>query len=115
MIPIPEVTKVDAAFGNIKHMPKMEDIPKEFTDRDNKWVQLFNTIFYYGGKDIQFKAKEGVDADKAIRAIRSIMVSYQPQHEHKTAACAFLFSEWFDDWRIEKPESEKAGPMVAPK
>jgi hypothetical protein len=45
----------------------------------------------------EIKPKEGVDVDKALRHIQAIMRSYQPKHEHKEAAVAYLLSQWFDD------------------
>jgi hypothetical protein len=32
------------------------------------------------------------------------MGSYQPKHEHKEAAVAFLFNEWFDDETHQRTE-----------
>jgi hypothetical protein len=99
MRPIPEVAQVDIAFGNIKHIPSYSQIPAEFKGRSNKWCQLFSQIFFSGGKGVKLTPKEGVDHTKALRAIRAIMVSFDPSHEHKEAACAYLFSEWFEDWK----------------
>ena len=39
MMPIPEVTDVEIAFGTTKALPKYEDVPKEFKNWNNgtKW------------------------------------------------------------------------------
>lgn len=50
---------------------------------DHRWCDLLT-------------AKPGVDAHKALRAIKAVLGSYEPKHEHKEAACAFMLSEWFD-------------------
>jgi hypothetical protein len=42
--------------------------------------------------------KEGVDPREAMRLVKAHMVSFSPQHEHKRAACAFMMSQYFDDW-----------------
>ena len=51
--------------------------------------------FFVGLKSLKTEPKDGVDTAKAMRHISIIMGSYALAHEHKTAAVAFLFSEWF--------------------
>lgn len=104
---IPEVNDVQIAFGNTKHMPKFEDVPEDFKVRTNKWNVLFNEIFYKGGGNVELMPKDAVDPKKAIRAIRAIMVSMEPKHEHKEAACAYLLSEWFEDYQIRLNDSKE--------
>jgi hypothetical protein len=41
--------------------------------------------------------KEGIDKIKALKAITSILRSFEPKHEHKEAGAAFLLSEWFEE------------------
>lgn len=101
MLQVPDVTGADVAFGKIDHLPKWEDIPEEFKKGRTQWNDLFRILFYEGGKGLNIKPREGVDANKALQAIRAIMVSFQPKHEHKDAGCAYLFSEWFTDWSID--------------
>lgn len=101
MIPIPEVKDVDIAFGNIDHLPKWEDIPEEFQKGRSTWNRLFSGMFYGLKGDAEVTPKEGVDATKAGRAIRAIMVSFQPKHEHKEAGCAYLMSQWFENWSLD--------------
>lgn len=90
------------------YLPLEKDIPDEFkkTVHDNKWIRLFNEIFFRTGDRDIFKLelfpKEGIDAGKAWAHICACMGSYEPRHEHKTAGVAYLFSLWFDDWRWEK-------------
>jgi hypothetical protein len=80
-------------------MPKMDDIPEEFRDLNVRthWGDLFADMFYHGLASLKLTPKEGVDSKKAFRHIRAIMKSWEPKHEHKTAAVTFLFSEWFSD------------------
>lgn len=108
MIAIPEVSDLEIAFPAdvMKFMPAMKDIPEEYPNAE-KWDKLFSTWFYFGIKNATFTPKAGVDQVKALRAIKAIMGSFQPKHEHKTAAVAYLMSEWFDDVKYEaakKPE-----------
>jgi len=51
---------------------------------------------------LELVPKEGVDKDKAMRHIKAIMASWRPKHEDKEAACAFLFSEWFESAKWKK-------------
>lgn len=106
MIPIPEVKDVDIAFGNIDHLPKWEDIPEEFRKGRTTWNKLFAHVFYGQSGEAELEGKDGVDVRKAGRAIRAIMVSFQPKHEHKDAGCAYLMSQWFKSWSLDgKPQT----------
>lgn len=106
MLSIPELTAADVAFGGIKHMPKQEIIPADFKRHDgNDYVKAVSSWFFGGAKaspnglvidGMKFTAKPGVDANKALRAIKAVLGSFEPKHEHKEAACAFMLSEWFD-------------------
>lgn len=102
---IPEIDRLDVAFGNIKHMPKYDTIPDDFKRfHGNAYVDAVSSWFFGGakfehnvltikGKD--FHPKPGVDARKALAAIRAVLGSFEPKHEHKEAACAYMLSEWF--------------------
>lgn len=106
MMQIPEVTRLNVAFGNISHMPKYESIPDEFKGhRGTPFNEAVSAWFFRGAKrdgdalvvdGQRFTPKAGVDADKALAAIRAVLGSFEPKHEHKEAACAFMLSEWFD-------------------
>ena len=106
MYPIAEVSIADVAFGcnALKIMPKYEDIPDEFKNFNNqtKWNQLITDWFFCGLSKLKTIPKNGVDEKKALAHIKSIMGSFEPQHEHKEAAAAFLMNEWFDDVEWEK-------------
>jgi hypothetical protein len=97
--PIHEVSDVELVFpaNVLPYMPKWEDIPDEFKDGSTKEEQLFNDWFYAGLKELELTPKIGIDKNKAIRHIKFIMGSFEPKHEHKTAAVAFLLREWFDE------------------
>lgn len=108
MFKISEVDEIELVFGADRLdelMPAYEDIPQEFKNfnSNNKWVKLVEDMFFRGLKSISLIPKAGVDPDKAFKHIRSVMVSFKPKHEHKTAGCAFLFNEWFKDatWEVK--------------
>ena len=79
-------------------LPPYEKIPEEFKSKSNKWVKLFEQWFFNGlPKGTQFIQKPGIDQVKALRHVKTIMASYAPRHEHKTAGVAYLLSRWFED------------------
>lgn len=103
MYPIQEIDDLTLAFAtNVEHlMPAYADIPADFCRMSNKWNRIFRRWFASGlSEKAEFVPKPGVDAAKALRHIGAVMRSYEPQHEHKEAAVAFLLSEWFDDVRL---------------
>jgi hypothetical protein len=99
-----KLTKLRNAFGDVTYLPKWEVIPEEFKDRNdrNKWVKIIDDWFFKGlPKDTKFLPKEGVDAQAELKKISAIMNSWAPQHEHKTAGCAYLLSQAFEDIQYE--------------
>jgi len=105
MFEIKEVPELEAIFpGAVKHlMPRWEEIPAEFKEyRGTKWNGVFNDWFYHGAKNVKYKPKPGVDTAKAMRHVRAVMGSFEPKHEHKEAAVAYLLSQWFEDISYEK-------------
>lgn len=112
MFPIHEVTDAEAAFpaNVLEFMPKMEDISEEFTDfgsslKEPIEIKFVNDWFFHGLKKCELIPREGVDAAKAFRHISMIMRSFEPKHEHKEAACAFLMREWFSSVAYEKNDT----------
>lgn len=116
MIPVPEVTDVEVAFNTTRYLPKMGDIPEEFKDqnRDNKWTNLFSEWFYrgFGEGEVEFNLKEGVDGTKMMRAVKAVMGSWDPTHEHKTAGVAYLMSEWIEDYKITRKTVPTTGKVL---
>ncbi len=103
-----EIDDIQMAFpAGIMHlMPKMEDIPEEFrAGGHTKWNRFFNDMFFSRIEDLEFDGKEGIDAETAWRHIRCISGSFEPKHEHKEAAVAYLMSLWFEDVRWTKKKS----------
>jgi len=96
-----DVTDLDLVFGARvvdALMPSMDEIPDAFRcGAETKWNRLFSDWFFKGIVNLRLTAKDGVDKEKALRHIKAIMVSFEPAHEHKEAACAYLFSLWFKD------------------
>lgn len=93
-----DVTDLDIAFGGSVRdlMPAYDDIPDEFKHSNNPYVRLQMEWFFKGLSKNKLKAKPGVDANKAFRHLSAIQGSFDPRHEHKEAAVAYLMSQWFD-------------------
>lgn len=101
-----EVSDVTVAFpGDIAHlMPPMSEIPEEFHQwpRPGSWVDFQSKWFFGGVEIIQGQVTHaGVDVDTALRHLKAIQGSFQPKHEHKMAAVAYLASLWFKWLEVE--------------
>lgn len=106
MLKVPEgLTRADIAFGNIDHMPKYSTLPEEFQRERSPFCNAVQSWFFRGAKGspagieidgVTYTAKPGVDAAQALAAIKSVLSSFEPKHEHKIAACGYMLSEWFD-------------------
>lgn len=92
---------IDAATrifpANVSHlMPAYQDIPDEFKHGNAKWNRFQSEWFYGGINAAGLKAKDGIDKAVALRHLGAIQGSFEPKHEHKQAAVAYLASLWFD-------------------
>jgi len=91
-----EVSDLEMAFpAQIRDrlMPPYESIPEEFRRGDGYWMRWQNRWFCSGLPSWP-KGKEGIDAQLAFRHLHCIQSSYEPKHEHKMAAVAYLASLW---------------------
>jgi hypothetical protein len=104
-----EVSQVDMAFGGnaMKLMPSYEEL--RGIKVDSKWSRLFSEWFYNGLESLEVEPKDGIDKNKALRQIKTVMGSFDPKHEHKEAGVAFLMSQFFKDakWTSKKFELKK--------
>lgn len=106
MLEIPQgLDRLDVTFGNIKHMPKYDTLPEEFQRERHPACDAVQTWFFSGAKGADkgieiegtvWKAREGVDPGKALAAIKSVLGSFEPKHEHKIAACGYMLDQWFE-------------------
>lgn len=114
-VTVQDVSDIEMAFpANVSHlMPKMEEIPDEFTSSHGKWQQVFSDLFYRGLVDSKWIPKDGIDPEKAYRHLMCIVGSFEPSHQHKAAACAYLMSQWFEDVKYEAGEPEYLRALTA--
>jgi hypothetical protein len=97
-LPVPEIDDVTLAFpaNALDWMPPWEEIPEEFKE-GNEWTQIASSWFALGlPETVKFYPHEGVDPEKAFRACRATLGSFQPKHEHKEAAVGYMLSCWFE-------------------
>lgn len=92
-----DVDDLNAALGTkVKAlMPPYEEIPKEFKSSSNPWDRFFSDWFFGGIELVDAIPMEGIDKKKALRHLGTICKSFEPKHEHKAAAVAYLASLWF--------------------
>jgi len=84
------------------------DIPRAFYRDEQPWCGIVNAWFFSGlPKETEFIPVEGIDGNDALRHIKSIMKSWEPQHEDKTAACAYLLSIWFKEINIPEKSTQE--------
>lgn len=109
-----EVSNALSVFpGDVRHlMPAMEEIPSEFKGSSNPWVKFQSKWFFFGLGDMEgVILADGVDGDLAFRHLGCIQGSYQPKHEHKEAAVAYLASRWFKEviWKGSGDDDRGSG------
>lgn len=105
--PVPELTDVELAFpaNVLDWIPPRDQIPDEFRFMrgNSEWNEIASSWFYNGlPANVKFYARDGIDPGKAILAIGALLRSFQPKHEHKEEAAAYLLSLWFKrvkNWR----------------
>jgi hypothetical protein len=103
--PMP-VTDIQVAFpADVSDlMPEYEEIPEDFRREcgdARPWIAFQRQWFFSGLRGVEIVAKPGVDKGLALRHLKVIQGSFEPQHEHKEAAVAFLASLWLE--QVELP------------
>lgn len=91
--------------GDVRHlMPLYSAIPEEFQRGHTDWNRFVSHWFFRGDPFATWDlhVNPDVDPEKAFRHLSTILKSWQPKHEHKEAAVAWLASRWFS--KIEKKE-----------
>ena len=92
-----QVDDVSLAFGGgMELLPAYKDIPDDFKRGSNPWCR-WQTKWFYKGLDKFPPAKEGIDEKGAVRHLAAIQKSFEPAHEHKMAAVAYLGSLWLTE------------------
>lgn len=110
MTPNTELTEVDVVFpAEVRHLIP-DNIPTNYPN-ERLWLRFQSDWFYKGLPGASFYMNDGIDGEQAIRHLSCIQSSFQPKHEVKCAAVAYLASLWFRNVRYEDgtyliPETE---------
>ncbi|TAK93776.1 hypothetical protein EPO05_06940, partial [Patescibacteria group bacterium] len=78
-------------------MPAYDDIPEDFRRNRGEarpWIRFQQDWFFRGLPGAVFTPKDGIDKATAMRHLAVIQGSFEPKHEHKEAAVAYLASLW---------------------
>jgi hypothetical protein len=82
-------------------MPSIEECIaglEALPDHGKKWLDFQHAWFYEGlSSDTTMGLVYGIDPAKVFRHLSVIQGSYQPSHQHKQAAVAYLASRWLTD------------------
>lgn len=95
----PAFDGLSAAFGaRLADYPRMEAVPKQFQEHSGPYQNVVSSLFFRGGKlsDYGLDFKPSIDRSAAMTALRALLGSFDPKHEHKTAVVAWALSEWCD-------------------
>ena len=84
-------------------MPGYEDIPDDFKGGANPYVKWQRRWFHHGLSKFP-DVREEVSKARVARHLAVIQKSFEPKHEHKEAAVAFLASLWIDESELGKQE-----------
>jgi|1185.fasta_scaffold07317_4 hypothetical protein len=98
-----KLTKLDIAFpASVQRMmPAYDAIPEDYKRGSKPACRIASRWFFEGlPKATEFKPRTGVDVTQALAQLKCILGSFEPKHEHKKAAVAFLLDEWFEEVRI---------------
>lgn len=89
-----KVDGLSIAFGGgMDLLPAYKEIPDEFKRDSNPWCR-WQSEWFFKGLEKMPTAKEGIDQGEAMRHLSAIQKSFEPGHEHKMAAVAYLASLW---------------------
>lgn len=103
---IPAAQRAFAANVVATLMPPYSSIPAEFRNMNNhtEWNKFVGHWFFSGNPFEKWNVgvREGVDPDKALTHLQTILRSWEPKHEHKEAAVAWLASRWYDGIELKE-------------
>lgn len=90
-------------------MPLWETIPAPFREPNShtEWNQFVSDWFFLGWpEDRYLYSRPDVDSNAAFRHLHTILRSFEPKHEYKEAAVAWLMSRWFAAIRPMQQQAE---------
>lgn len=105
-----EISPLQLAFpaGVANLMPPRDACERELAELPSKgrpWREFQQKWFFHGLTGAEFVMQDGIDKTTALRHLAAIQGSFEPKHEHKEAAVAYLASRWF----VEVKLAQKGG------
>jgi hypothetical protein len=95
-LPNEKISRVDVAFpARVAHL--MPPLPLASYKRRAECERFAMRWFYDGLNGATFVPRAGINQSTALRHIRCILGSYEPSHEHKIEAVAWLLDQWFEE------------------
>ena len=93
-----DVSRIDSIFGRIDGlMPSYQDIPDEYKGGHHPAIKFQQKWFFEGLEQSDIPpVREGIDRNAALMHLKAVQSSFEPKHEHKEAAVAYLADKWFD-------------------
>jgi hypothetical protein len=98
--PVPDFSDADAAFGaDAKHYLPKAAIPADFYGMRHHYCKVAQKLFFEGGKlsDHGLRFKDGIDHQKAMRALRALLCSFAPKHEIKIGTVGVALVNWCEE------------------
>ena len=78
-------------------IPPWDEIPEKFRNFSSGYEELASHGCFYAVEFRQEVLADGIKAELAIRHLTAVARSFEPKHEHKQAAIAFLISLWLKE------------------
>lgn len=95
------------------YLPPMDEIPKKYRRDQSAWNVFVRDWMHGRFHDVSMLPAEDATwtAEEAYRHIQVVLRSFEPKHEHKMAAAAYLADLWFLSVRW-KPEQDGHFEMI---
>jgi len=87
-----------ATLGTL--IPPEDQIPENYEGK--RFAEALFSRWFYKGLPEYPTVKPGIDWNTARRHLHCVMGSFEPKHQHKEAAAAWLMSLWFTPESIER-------------
>lgn len=90
---VKSVTDVEEAFGTIKLLPELDQVPVEFKQNQRIECKVVSSMFY--GTEMPEASvvfKDGFEPKSVMKCFMAHLKSFEPKHERKMAGVAYMMS-----------------------
>lgn len=95
--PVPDFDGPTVVFGApASAYLTREQMGDDFYGDRNEFTHHVQSLFFRGGSMMPEgrRWKAGIDRDKAARAIKALLASFEPKHEIKVGTVGYALSQW---------------------